>query len=170
MRTRLLACTLGLTCTLLAGCLTTVPHLDAQHTDSIETKRAIANGIQPPRIDPNGYLVTPWIRTAILHAFYERAAHLGLKVSNNGEGVPVTIRITGVRTRSDTARILFNFYDGADYVSAVVQVGDKSFDVGEDTWLYWLFTGFRTITDVSHAVGEQTANGIALMAGMPIDD
>lgn len=60
--------------------------------------------------------------------------------------------------------------DGADYLSAVVQVGDTSFKVEEDTWLYWLFTGFRTITDVADAVGEQAANGIALMAGMPIDD
>lgn len=170
MRTKLIACTLGFVCTLLSGCLTTVPHLDAQEADSVETKRAIANSVQPPRIDANGYLVTPWIRSTMLHAFYDRAAHLGLKVSNNGDGVPVTIRITGVRTRSDTARILFNFFDGADYVSAVVQVGDRSFKVDEDTWLYWGFTGFRTITDVAHAVGEQTANGIALLAGMPIDD
>lgn len=170
MRSRLLACTLGLACTLLAGCMTTVPHVDAQHADSVETKHAIANSIQPPRIDANGYLVTPWIRVTMMHAFYERAAHLGLKVSKNGDGVPVTIRITGVRSRSDTARILFNFMDGADYLSAVVQVGDTSFKVEEDTWLYWLFTDFRTITDVANAVGEQAANGIALVAGLPIDD
>jgi hypothetical protein len=170
MRTKLMACTLWLACALLAGCMTTVPRVDAQHAGSVETKRAIANSIQTPRIDANGYLVTPLIRATMLHAFYERAAQLGLKVSNNGDGVPVTIRITGVRSRSDTARILFNFMDGADYLDAVVQVGDRSFKVQEHTWLYWAFTGFRTVTDVASAVGEQTANGIALMAEMPIDD
>jgi len=150
--------------------MTTVPHVVAQHDESVETKRAISNGIQTPKFDANGYLVTPWIRVTMMHAFYERAAHLGLKVSQNGDGVPVTIRITGVRSRSETARILFNFMDGADHLSAVVQVGDKSFQVQEDTWLYWLFTDFRTITDVANAVGEQAANGIALIAEMPIDD
>jgi hypothetical protein len=165
-----LAWTLGLTCALLAGCMTTAPHVDAQHAGSAETKHAISNRIQAPKFDANGYLVKPWIRVAMMHAFYERAAHLGLKVSQNGDGVPVTIRITGVRSRSEMARILFSYMDGADYLSAVVQVGDTSFEVEEDTWLYWVFTGFRTITDVANAVGEQTANGIALVAGLPIDD
>lgn len=170
MRSKLLAWTLGLACALLAGCMTTVPQIDAQHAASVETKYAIANGVQPPKFDANGYLVTPWIRVTMMHAFYERAAHLGLKVNQNGDGVPVTIRVTGVRSRSETARILFGFMDGADHLSAVVQVGDKSFQVEEDTWMYWLFTGFRTITDVAEAVGQQAANGIALVAGMPIDD
>ena len=168
MKNKSLACVLGLTCMLLAGCLTTVPNIDAQHSASIQTKQLISDGIQAPKIDANGNLVTPWVRNSMMSAFYMRAAHLGLKINPNG--VPVTIHITGVRSRSDTARAFLNFFDGADHLSGVVSVGDASFKIEEDTWLYWLFTGYRTIEEVSNAVGEQAANGIALVAGLPISD
>jgi hypothetical protein len=49
-------------------------------------------------------------------------------------------------------------------------VADASFKVEEDTWLYWPVTGYRSIEEVSNAVGEQAANGIALVAGLPISD
>jgi len=168
MKNKSLACALGLACMLLAGCLSTVPSIDAQHSGSVQTKRLISDGIQPPKIDANGHLVTAWVRNSMMSAFYMRAAHLGLKIDPNG--VPVTIHITGVRSRSDTARILFNFFDGADYISGVVNVGDASFRIDEDTWLYWQITDWRSIEEVSNAVGKQAANGIALIAGMPIDD
>ena len=157
-----------LTAILLTGCLATVPNLDAQHSGSAPTKSSISAGIQPPKIDANGHLLTPWIRSTMLSAFYQRAAHLGLKIDPNG--TPVVIRITGIRSRSEGARMLFNFFDGADYLSATVDVGDASFQVGENTWLYWAFTNFRTIDNVSIAAGTQAANGIALIAGLPIDD
>jgi hypothetical protein len=105
---------------------------------------------------------------SVMSAFYMRAAQLGLKINPNG--VPVTIHITSVRSRSDTARIFLNFFDGADHLSGVVSVGDASFEIDEDTWLYWPVTGYRSIEEVSNAVGEQAANGIALVAGLPIND
>jgi hypothetical protein len=49
-------------------------------------------------------------------------------------------------------------------------VGDASFAIEEDTWLDWVITGFRSMEQVSNAVGEQAANGIALVAGLPISD
>jgi hypothetical protein len=162
------ACVLGLSCAFLGGCLATVPDVDAQHAGSIATRQAIVNGIQTPKIDANGFLVMPWIRDAMMSAFAMRAAHLGLRTSP--DGVPVTIHITGVRSRSDAARIQFNFFDGAEWVSGRVEVGDASFDIQEDTWLYWSVTNWRSIEEVSVAVGKQVANGIALVAGMPIDD
>ena len=163
-----IVCLFVLTAILLTGCLATVPNLDAQHSGSVQTKQYISAGIQPPKIDTDGHLLTPWIRSTMLSAFYQRAAHLGLKIDPNG--TPVVIHIAGVRSRSEDARILFNFFDGADYLSATVDVGDASFHVGEDTWLYWVVTNFRTIDSVSIAVGTQAANGIALIAGLPIDD
>jgi hypothetical protein len=168
MKNKSLACVFGLTCILLAGCLTTVPQIDAQHSASVQTKQSISGGIQAPKIDANGNLVTPWVRNSMMSAFYMRAAHLGLKIDPNG--VPVTIHITSVRSRSETARAFFNFIDGADHLSGAVSVGDASFKVEEDTWLDWLFTGFRSMEEVSNAVGEQAANGIALVAGLPIND
>lgn len=163
------ACLSALICTLLAGCLATVPKLDAQHSASSQTKQQlISSGIQPPKIDTNGHLLTPAIRGEMVSAFYTRAAHLGLRI--DARGMPVTIHITGVRSRSDTARILFNFLDGADNLSATVDVGDTSFAIGEDTWLYWPITNWRSIEEVSNAVGTQAANGIAVVAGLPIDD
>ncbi|CAN7547031.1 hypothetical protein LJR029_001524 [Caballeronia sp. LjRoot29] len=168
MKNKRLACVLGLTCTLLAGCLTTIPKIDAQHSGGVQTKQAISDGIQPPKIDANGNLVTPWVRNSMMSAFYMRAAHLGIKI--NPTGVPVTIHITSVRSRSDTARILLNFVDGADNLDGVVEVGDASFTIQEDTWLYWPITNWRSIEEVSNAVGEQAANGIALIAGLPIED
>jgi hypothetical protein len=163
-----LTCALVLASTLLSGCLVTVPNIDAQHSGSIQTKQSIAKGIQNPKIDANGFLVTPWVRDAMMSAFAMRAAHLGLRIDPNG--VPVTIQITGVRTRSDTARMAFSFLDGADWVSGTVSVGNASFAIQEDTWLYWLPTGYRSIEEVSEAVGKQVANGVALVAGIPIDD
>jgi len=168
MKNKSLACVLGLSCVLLAGCLTTVPELDAQHSASVQTRQLISDGIQTPKIDANGNLVTPWVRNSMMSAFYMRAAHLGIKI--NPSGVPVTIHITSVRSRSETARVLFKFMDGADHLSGVVSVGDVSFKVEEDTWLYWPVTGYRSIEEVSNAVGEQAANGIALVAGLPISD
>jgi hypothetical protein len=134
-----------------------------QHSD-----QSIANGIQNPKIDANGFLVTPWVRNAMMSAFAMRAAHLGLHIDPNG--VPVTIHITGVRTKSDAARMEFNFLDGAEWVSGTVSVGNASFTIQEDTWLYWPLTGYRSIEEVSEAVGKQVANGVALVAGMPIED
>jgi hypothetical protein len=162
------ACALVLASMLLSGCLATVPNIDAQHSGSIQTKQSIANGIQNPKIDANGVLVTSWVRNAMMSAFAMRAAHLGLRIDPNG--VPVTIHITGVRTKSDAARMEFNFLDGAEWVSGTVSVGDASFAIQEDTWLYWLPTGYRSIEEVSEAVGKQVANGVALVAGMPIED
>ncbi|MCE4541716.1 MULTISPECIES: hypothetical protein [unclassified Caballeronia] len=104
----------------------------------------------------------------MMSAFAVRANQLGLQIEPNG--VPVTIHITGVRSKSDTARIVFNFLDGAEWVSGTVDVGDASFNVQENTWLYWMPTGYRTIQDVAEAVGKQVANGVALIAGMPMDD
>jgi hypothetical protein len=153
---------------LLTGCLATVPNVAENRSVSIEARQSIANGIQNPKIDTNGFLVTPWVRDAMMSAFAMRAAHLGLRIDPNG--VPVTIHITGVRSRSETARILFNFFDGAEWLEGTVSVGGASFAVKEDTWLYWPVTGYRSISDVSNAVGEQVANGIALVAGMPIKD
>lgn len=121
MKNRSLACVLGLTCVLLAGCLTTVPKIDAQHSASVQTRQLIANGIQAPTIDANGNLVTPWVRDSMISAFYMRAAHLGIKINPNG--IPVTIHITSVRSRSETARAFANFFDGADHLSGVVSVG-----------------------------------------------
>jgi hypothetical protein len=95
----------------------------------------ISDGIQAPKIDANGNLVTPWVRDSMMSAFYKRAAHVGLKINPNG--IPVTIHITSVRSRSDNARIFFNFLDGADHLSGVVSVGEASFKIEEDTWLYW---------------------------------
>lgn len=160
--------TLVLASTLLSGCLATVPNIDAQHSGSSQTEQSIADGIQSPTIDANGFLVTPWIRDAMMSAFAMRAAHLALRI--DPKGVPVTIHITGVRSKSDTARVLFTFLDGAEWVEGTVSVGDASFKIQEDTWLYWLPTGYRWIVDVSSAVGKQVANGIALVAGMPIKD
>jgi hypothetical protein len=104
----------------------------------------------------------------MMSAFAMRAAHLGLRI--DPKGVPVTIHITGVRSKSDTNRILFNFYDGAEWVTGTVSVADASFKILEDTWLYWFVTDYRSIGDVSSAVGKQVANGIALVAGLPIKD
>ncbi|BBP96392.1 hypothetical protein BSFA1_15210 [Burkholderia sp. SFA1] len=104
----------------------------------------------------------------MMSAFAVRANQLGLQIEPNG--VPVTIHITGVRSKSDTALIVFNFLDGAEWVSGTVDVGDASFNVQENTWLYWMPTGYRTIQDVAEAVGKQVANGVALIAGMPMDD
>jgi hypothetical protein len=168
MKTKLLACVLGLASVLLSGCLSAVPNVDAQRLGDTTTRQLLARGIQPPKLDANGNLVTPWVRDAMMSSFYEQAAHLGLKIDQNG--VPVTIHITGVRSRSDSARIWLNFADGADHLGGVVEVGNASFTVEEDTWLYWLPTGFRTIKEVSTAVGKQAANGIALIAGMPIEN
>jgi hypothetical protein len=169
MKNILLACAAGLMCTLLAGCLATVPNLDAQHSGSIQTRQSIANGVQPPKIDTNGFLVTPWIRNAMMSAFAMRAAHLGLRVTP--DGVPVTIHITGVRSKSDYVRFPFvSYLDGAEWVSGTVSVGDATFNIQEDTWLDWPVTNWRSIEEVADAVGEQVANGIALVAGMPTDD
>jgi hypothetical protein len=49
----------------------------------------------------------------------------------------------------------FNFLDGAELVRGTVSVGDASFAIQEDTWLYWLRTGYRSIEKVSEAVGKQ---------------
>jgi hypothetical protein len=152
----------------LSGCLATVPDIDAQHSGTAQTKAAIAQGIQHPKIEADGVFVSPYIRSAMMSAFATRANYLGLRMDPNG--VPVTIHITGARTRSDTARMVFNFLDGADYVSGTVQVGDASFEIGEDTWLYWLPTNSRSIEEVADAVGKQVANGVALVAGAPIKD
>ncbi|SAK68555.1 hypothetical protein AWB80_03441 [Caballeronia pedi] len=152
----------------LSGCLTTVPDIETPRTGSVQTRQQIANGIQSPRIDSDGVLLTPWVRSAMMSAFAMRAAHLGLRFDPNG--VPVTIRITSVRSKSDTARIAFNFLDGAEWVSGTVTVGDASFDIQEDTWLYWMPTGYRSIQEVADAVGTQVANGVALVAGMPLND
>jgi hypothetical protein len=103
MKNKSLACVLGFTCVLLAGCLTTVPKIDAQHSASVQTGQLISDGIQAPKIDANGNLVTPWVRNSMMSAFYLRAAHLGIKINPNG--VPVTIQITSVRSRSETARV-----------------------------------------------------------------
>jgi hypothetical protein len=168
MKNKSLACVLGLTCMLLAGCLATVPKIDAQQSVSVQTKQLISDGIQAPKIDANGNLVTPWVRNALMSAFYMRAAHVGLKINPNG--VPVTIHITSVRSRSENARIFANFFDGADHLSGVVSVGDANFEIEEDTWLYWFVTGWRSMEKVSNAVGEQAANGIALVAGLPISN
>ncbi|WP_089164289.1 hypothetical protein [Caballeronia sordidicola] len=168
MKNKSLACVLGLSCVLLAGCLTTVPKLDAQHSASVQTRQLISDGIQAPKIDANGNLVSPWVRNSMMSAFYMRASRLGIKIDPNG--VPVTIHITSVRSRSESARAFLNFFDGADHLSGVVSVGDVSFKVEEDTWLYWPVTGYRSIEEVSNAVGEQAANGIALVAGLPISD
>jgi hypothetical protein len=152
----------------LAGCMTTVPYIDAQSAGTAETRQSVANAIQAPKIDTNGNLVTPWVRDSMMSAFYMRAAHLGLRI--NPAGVPVTIHITSVRSRSDTGRILFNFFDGADHLGGIVEVGTASFKIDEDTWLYWGLTGWRSMQEVAEATGEQAANGIALVAGLPIDD
>lgn len=80
------------------------------------------------------------------------------------------IHITGVRTKSDAARMEFNFLDGAEWVSGTAIVGDASVATQEDTWLYWLPTGYRSIEEVSEAVVKQAANGVALVAGPPIED
>lgn len=154
--------------TLLSGCLTTVPSVETERSGNAQTRAKIARGIQSPKIDANGFLVTPWIRSAMMSAFAIRAAQLGLQIDPNG--VPVTIQITGVRSKSDAARIAFNFLGGAEWVSGTVRVEDASFNVQEDTWLYWMPTGYRTIQEVAVAVGTQVANGVALIAGMPLDD
>ncbi|WP_244815363.1 hypothetical protein [Caballeronia sp. Lep1P3] len=154
--------------TLLSGCLATVPDIEAQRSGTVQTKVQIAKGIQSPKIDANGFLVTPWVRSAMMSAFTIRAAQLGLQIDPNG--VPVTIHITGIRSKSDVARIVFNFLDGAEWVSGTVSVGDASFNVKEDTWLYWMPTGYRSIQEVAEAVGKQVANGVALIADMPLDD
>jgi predicted 2-oxoglutarate/Fe(II)-dependent dioxygenase YbiX len=80
------------------------------------------------------------------------------------------IHITGVRTKSDAARMEFKFLDGAEWVSGTASVGDASFAIQEDTWLYWLPTGYRSIEEVSEAVVKQVANGVALVAGLSIED
>jgi hypothetical protein len=64
----------------------------------------------------------------------------------------------------------FNFLDGAEWVSGTASVGDASFAIQEDTWLYWLPTGYRSIEEVSEAVVKQVANGVALVAGLSIED
>jgi hypothetical protein len=64
----------------------------------------------------------------------------------------------------------FNFLDGAEWVSGTAIVGDASVATQEDTWLYWLPTGYRSIEEVSEAVVKQVANGVALVAGPPIED
>jgi hypothetical protein len=153
---------------LLSGCLTTVPDIEGPRLGTVQTRQQIASGIQSPRIDSNGVLVTPWVRSAMMSAFSMRAAHLGLRIDPNG--VPVTIRISSVRSKSDAARIGLNFFDGAEWVSGTVTVGDASFDVQEDTWLYWMPTGYRSIQDVADAVGRQVANGVALVGGIPLND
>jgi hypothetical protein len=152
----------------LSGCLTTVPNVESQRSGSAQTKLQVASGIQSPKIEANGVLVSPWIRSAMMSAFAMRAAHLGLRTDPNG--VPVTIHITSVRSRSETGRIAFNFFAGADWVSGTVSVGDATFQVGEDTWLYWHITNYRSIQEVAEAVGKQVANGVALVAGKPIEE
>lgn len=152
----------------LSGCLATVPDIETPRSGSVQTRQQIANGIQTPRIDSNGVLVTPWVRGAMMSAFATRAAHLGLRIDPNG--VPVTIRIDSVRSKSDAARIALNFLDGAEWVSGTVTVGDASFDIQEDTWLYWMPTGYRSIQEVADAVGKQVANGVALVGGLPLND
>ncbi|WP_277183419.1 hypothetical protein [Caballeronia sp. BR00000012568055] len=152
----------------LSGCLSTVPDIDTQHAGTVQTRTAVAQGIQHPKIEADGVFVSPYIRSAMMSAFAMRANYLGLRMDPNG--VPVTIHITGARTRSDAARMAFNFFDGADYVSGSVQVGDASFEIGEDTWLYWLPTNFRSVEEVADAVGKQVANGVAIVAGAPIKD
>jgi hypothetical protein len=164
-KTRQILATIGMAIS-LSGCLATVPKIDAQHAGGEQTKSLASSGIQHPKISADGVLVTPWIRSSMMSAFAMRAEHLGLHFDPNG--VPVTIHITSVRSRSDTGRIAFNFLDGADWVSGTVNVGDASFEVGENTWLYWLPTGFRTDQEVAEAVGKQVANGVALVAGIPI--
>ncbi|GJH08762.1 MULTISPECIES: hypothetical protein [Caballeronia] len=152
----------------LSGCLTTVPDIPSSSAGSVQTRQRIVDGIQSPTIDSNGVLLTPWVRSAMMSAFAMRAAHLGLRIDPNG--VPVRIRITSVRSKSDAARIAFNFLDGAEWVSGTVTVGDASFDVQEDTWLHWMPTGYRSIQEVADAVGRQVANGVALVGGMPLND
>jgi hypothetical protein len=34
-------------------------------------------------------------------------------------------------------------FDGAEWVSGTVTVGDATFDIQEDTWLYWWVTNWR---------------------------
>jgi hypothetical protein len=80
------------------------------------------------------------------------------------------IHITGFRTKSDAVRMEFNFLDGAEWVSGMASVGDASFAIQEDAWLYWLPTGYHSIEEVSEAVVKQVANGVALVAGLPIED
>jgi hypothetical protein len=81
-----------------------------------------------------------------------------------GKTAEPNIHITGFRTKADAVRMGFNFLDWAEWVSGT------SFAIQEDTWLYWLPTGYRSIEEVSEAVVKQVANGVALVAGLPIED
>jgi len=167
MTVKPLAFALVLTSALLSGCVGPFPKIDAQHPGSIETKQSIARGIQNPKIDANGFLVSPWIRNAMMSSFAMRAAHLGIRIDPNG--IPVTIHIMSARGRSDDAVMILGYLDGWDSVSAKVDVGDASFDIHGNNFLLWPRT-VTTVLDVSTAVGKQLADGIALVGGMPMDD
>lgn len=162
MKARFAILGLVLACALTAGC--TTPTILPQNAGSIETKLAVAQSIQAPKIDADGHIVTPWIRDAMISAFYERAAHLGLQISP--QGVPVTIRINTVRSRSDTMRIVFLPSDGPDLLYADVLVGDASFGVGGFT----IICPFASIATLARRVGIQSANGVAMVGNMPITD
>jgi hypothetical protein len=160
-----LVAVLLLTSTLVSGCFGHFPQIDAQHPGSIETKESIANGIQHPVIDANGYVLTPWMLNSMMSAFAMRAAHIGLHMDPNG--VPVIIHITGAKGRSDEEVMTLGYLKGWDKVSATVDVGDARFDIYSNS-----FTGLAqpTIQEVSRSVGRQLADGIAKIGGLPMDD
>jgi hypothetical protein len=162
MNTRFAALCLTLVCALLAGC--TTPKILPQNAGSIETKQAIATAIQAPKIEADGHIVTPWIRDTMISSFYERAAQLGLRISP--QGIPVTIRINTVRSRSDEMRIVFLPGDGPDLLYADILVGDASFGVGGFT----IICPFASVATLARRVGLQTANGLAMVADLPIRD
>ncbi len=162
MKARFAILAWALTCALTAGC--TTPEILPQNAGSIETKHAVAQSIQAPRIDADEHVVTPWIRDRMISAFYERAAHLGLRISP--QGVPVTIRISNVRSRSDTMRSIFLGADGPDLLYADVLVGDASFGVGGFT----VVCPFASIGTLARRVGTQSANGVAMVGNIALSD
>jgi hypothetical protein len=162
MKARFAILALAIACVLTAGC--TTPKILEQNAGSIETKHAVAQSIQAPKVDADGHIVTPWIRDAMISAFYERAAHLGLRISP--QGVPVTIRISSVRSRSDAMRVVFLAADGPDLLYADVLVGDASFGVGGFT----IVCPFASIATLARRVGTQSANGVAMVGNIPIAD
>jgi hypothetical protein len=148
---------------LLAGCAQVKPDIDAAHSSDAVLRTNLANSIQEPVIESNGFDVSAEASADLLGAFDKRAASLGLKISTTG--VPVRIDVKDYNRRPVAARILFGVMAGRDHIKAVVSVGNSTFEVEDSAR-----SAVNGLGVVARNVGAEAANGIAMLAGLPTPD
>ncbi|WP_147238177.1 hypothetical protein [Paraburkholderia azotifigens] len=121
----------------------------------------LQDGVAEPTVNSNGHQVSASVRVGVLDAFERQAEKDGLKIVPTG--IPVTITVEEYSTRSSAARFWFGALAGSDHIKAMVEVGDARFEV-EDT----ARTAINGIDIVAMDVGIEAANGVAMLAGLPI--